>query len=70
MSFKTLSECLKKFEEMFAGHCDGSVSEEEETDASVPFINHFLTATISASNNQKAEYFYSLRQVLIKVVEI
>ena len=50
--------CLSKiFEEMFVGHCDGSVSEEEETDVGVPFINHFLTQTIPASNNQKDKYF-------------
>ena len=43
----------KIFEEMFGGHCDGSVSEEEEeTDGGVPFINHFLTPAISDSNNK------------------
>ena len=44
---------------MFVGHCDGSVSEEEggrKTDGGVPFINHLLTAAISASNDQKDEY--------------
>ena len=43
---------------MFVGHCDGSVSEDEETDAGVPFINHFLASAISASkkDNQKDEY--------------